>query len=140
MTLADFMRTMQDTDYIKIAAKHGAGFLFAGTVAAVKKEMPATVSKYKLKTYVDYAQKRLKYEETCQRHPREKARLKTLYERAKKAYEDFRPFTEREIIETFYAAECVDDINAVVTVVYIPGNESGRWGHIGADGKGAGAS
>ena len=54
---------------------------------------------------------------------------------SKEAYDEFKPFRDREVVDDFIAAKIIDDVGPV-RVLYVKGVEAGKYQKIGNDGKG----
>ena len=149
MTLNERLDSMDDGDYVRVAARGGAHFVFAGTVADVRKAEPDETERSFRVTEKRYSKDLTDYRKVKNEYDKIKARLdklETLIIRqkgklmvSKEAYEDFKAFGDREVIDDFTAAEIIDDVGPV-RVLYVKGVETGKYQKIGDDGKGTGMS
>lgn len=128
MTLIEKLETMPDDALVRVGAKGGTNFIFAGSVADVKNEEPVESDRVLRELNSALAMWESKIETV------KKAKLFT--KRASKQIAEFIPFRDREIIDEFYASRIIDDVDKPVMVLYVDGPGFGRWHKIGKDGKG----
>lgn len=125
MTLIEKLETMPDDALVRVGAKGGTNFIFAGSVADVKNEEPVESDRVLKELNSALAMWESKIETV------KKAKLFA------KQIAEFIPFRDREIIDEFYASRIIDDVDEPVMVLYVDGPGFGQWHKIGRDGKGA---
>lgn len=145
MTLNEILDSMDDDDYVRVAAKGGAHFVFAGTVADVRAAEPHETERSLHATKKRYTKDKADYEKVKNEYDKVKERLsqlETLLVRQKgklrvseEAYKEFKPFGDREVVDDFTAAKVIDDVGPV-RVLYVKGVENGRYQKIANNGKG----
>lgn len=128
MTLSERLSTMPDDAFVRIAAADGTNFVFAGTVADVRKEEPVETDRILRELTGSLMMWQSKI-----------GRVKNapyFVKRFRKHIEEFTPFRDREVLNEFYASRIIDDVDKPVMVLYVDGPGFGRWHKIGKDGKG----
>lgn len=145
MILSTILERMKPTDYIKIGTESGTNFIYAGDIETLLTETEAMTgrlrrnTKYKYeKAKINYAESYARWQNANQKNGRsisDWSAAQTNLARAKEAYENFKPLSEREVLDAFYAHPIIDDVEHVL-VVYVTGTEDGRLQKIDKDGKG----